>query len=160
MLFTSQMRVPLQLQAFCTSKTAAAAGRTVELSPLYTDLLLCVTCVHKSDSLLHGAGPAGARQALGPPPFLQQLPDRALPWRALCMPESPALMPSAAALLASQTGLLPTQARPHPAPHLTAPAYTSDVGSVQRLTCRWHSAYFCEHLTMCTQDWHVTIMMD
>ena len=153
------MRAPLQLQAFCTSKTAAAAGHTVELSPLYTDLLLCVAPVHKSDSLLHGAGPAGARQALGPAPFLQQLPDRALPWRALCMPESPALMPSAAALHASQTGLLPTQAHPHPAPHHSAPAYTGDMGSVQRLTHCWHSACFCEYLTMCTHDYHATILM-
>jgi hypothetical protein len=69
---------------------------------------VCSTC------LLIPAGPAAGplddRQPLGPPPFLQQLPDRALPWRALCMPDSPALMPSAAALHASQTGLLPTQA--------------------------------------------------
>ncbi|KAL0039084.1 hypothetical protein WJX77_007371 [Trebouxia sp. C0004] len=56
------------------------------------------------------AGSPDNRHPLGPPPFLQQLPDRALPWRALCMPDSPALMPSAAALHASQTGLLPTQA--------------------------------------------------
>ncbi|KAL0047258.1 hypothetical protein WJX82_010979 [Trebouxia sp. C0006] len=55
-------------------------------------------------------GPPDERQPLGPPAFLQQLPDRALPWRALCMPHSPALMPSAAALHASQTALLPTQA--------------------------------------------------
>ena len=69
-----------------------------------------VTLVALANKAVPAAGALDDRQPLGPPPFLQQLPDRALPWRALCMPDSPALMPSAAALHASQTALLPTQA--------------------------------------------------
>lgn len=61
-------------------------------------------------SLRHGfAGPADRSIPQGPSPFLQQLPDRALPWRALCIIDEAALLLSAAALHASQGGVLPTQ---------------------------------------------------
>lgn len=69
------------------------------------------------------AGPVSKDAPNLGPIFMEQLPDKALPWRALCMGAVPGLMPSAAALHASQTSLLHTQVTHHLMANLNAPCH-------------------------------------
>ena len=69
------------------------------------------------------AGPVSKDAPNLGPIFIEQLPDKALPWRALCMGAVPSLMPSAAALHASQTALLHTQVTHHLMANLAAPCH-------------------------------------
>ena len=68
-----------------------------------------------------GAGPVSKDAPDLGPIFMEQLPDKALPWRALCMGAVGSLMPSAAALHASQTSVLHTQVTHTLMAYMTAP---------------------------------------